>query len=254
MTFQWKTKLEDGNMKLGVKEIAIIVVLILFFISGFFVSRHFSNKAKDGLKRELRVERIKNDSIRKISEGHYSKLVADTLTKRQLREKVKELEFKIKNPTEVGQITLSFDKTKTEGVAVKKDSLIKITDYYPNEKSPFITYNAVINTFDYSTRGSFYIRNLELQTAKGINRDGTTSFEIKLPQYINVSSLDIQSQNTFQPRRSNFGYLLGGQAVMDYNTNEIHAGVNFGVRYKKTYLTIGTTTNNTIQTGLTFEF
>ena len=241
-------------MKLGVKEIVFIVVLLLFFISGFFVSKHFSDKAKEKIKRELRVERIKNDSIRKISEGHYSKLVADTLTKRQLRDKVKELEFKIENPIEAGIIVLDFNTLSTRVEAEKKDSLIKIKDYYPNKENPFITYSADISTFDYSVRGIFEIKNLELLTAKGSNKDGTTSFEIKVPEFVNISSLDIYRKEAYQPRRGNFGYLLGGQAVMDYSTNEIHAGVNFGVRYKKTYLTVGTATNNTIQTGLTFEF
>ena len=241
-------------MKLGVKEIVFIIVLILFFISGFFVSKYFSDRAKEEIKRELRIERIKNDSIKKIADGHYSRLVADTLTKRQLKKRVKELEFKIENPIEAGIIVLDFKTTDTNTQAEKKDSLIKIIDYYPSKEDPFIIYNASINTLDYNVRGMFQIKSLELLTARGLNKDGTTSFEIKTPKFATVSSLDIQKKETYQPRRSNFGYLLGGQAVMDYNTNEIHAGVNFGVRYKKTYLTIGTTTNNTIQTGLTFEF
>lgn len=241
-------------MKLGVKEIVFIIVLILFFMSGFFVSKHFSDKSKEKIKRELRIERIKNDSIKKVAEGHYSKLIADTLTKKQLRNKVKELEFKIENPIEIGKVSLKFDKKETKIKGVKKDSIIKIEDYYPSKENPFIIYNASINTFDYTTRGMFQIKNLELFTAKGTNKDGTKSFEVKLPKYITVSSLDVQSNNNYQPKRSNFGYLLGGQLVMDYNTNEVHTGVNFGVRYKGVYLTVGTVTNKTIQTGLTFEF
>lgn len=241
-------------MKLGVKEIVFIIVLILLFMSGFFVSKHFSDKSKEKIKRELRIERIKNDSIKKVAEGHYSKLIADTLTKKQLKKRVKELEFKIENPIETGLIVLDFDEKETNTKGVKKDSIIKIEDYYPSKENPFIIYNASISTFDYTTRGIFQIKNLELLTAKGTNKDGTTSFGLKVPKYITVSSLDIQSKNNYQPKRSNFGYLLGGQLLMDYNTNEVHAGVNFGVRYKKTYLTIGTTTNKTIQTGLTFEF
>lgn len=223
-------------------------------MSGFFVSKHFSDKSKEKIKRELRIERIKNDSIKKVAEGHYSKLIADTLTKKQLKKRVKELEFRIENPIETGVIVLNFDEKETNTKGVKKESIIKIEDYYPSKEDPFITYNASINTFDYTTRGMFQIRNLELLTAKGVNKDDTKSFEIKVPGYISVSSLDIQSRENYVPKKDDFGYLLGGSAVMDYNTNDVHAGINFGIRYKKTYLTVGTVTNNTIQTGLTFEF
>lgn len=241
-------------MKLGYKEIILIIVLILFFVSGFFVSNHFAKIKKEDLKRELRIERIKNDSIKKVAEGHYSKLVADTLTKRQLRAKIKELEFEIDNPTEVGNISLSFDKKETKTKVEKKDSVIKLEDHYPNKKEPFITYSATINKYTNESRGLFVIRDLELITARGLNLDGTTRFDIKVPEFSTVRTLNIQSLDTYQSRRSNFAYLMGGQAVYDYNTNEIHAGVNFGLRHKKTYLTVGTATNGTINTGLTFEF
>lgn len=241
-------------IKLSTKQILLLIILVLFFISGFFVSKYFSDKSKEKIKRELRIERIKNDSIKKVSDGHYSKLVADTLTKRQLKKRVKELEFKIENPIETGVIVLDFDEKETNIQGEKKDSIISITDYYPSKEDPFITYSASINTFDYTTRGIFQIKSLELLTAKGISKDNTTEFNIKVPKFATVSSLDIQSRENYVPKKDDFGYLLGGQAVMDYNTKEVHAGINFGIRYKKTYLTVGTTTNNTIQTGLTFEF
>ena len=62
------------------------------------ITRFFTDKSQEKLRRELRVEKIKNDTLTKIKEGLYTKLVADTLTKRELRQKVDSLKLEIKDP------------------------------------------------------------------------------------------------------------------------------------------------------------
>lgn len=240
-------------MNFNIKNIAIIVLLIIIFLAGFFVSKHFSkNKIED-----LRKEIIKNDSLVQIDSVTYKKLVADTLTKRQLRKEIKDLKVSLKDPktiTKIKFVPRDIIKKEIDTVTITKDTIINVVDFYPNKSNPFIRYSAQIN---YPSKNSFsnwefYPQNINLVIGK--NDIGMYEVVSKVPEFIKINSVDVLSKPITANKKDNFGFLFGAGYGKDFRFNTEYLTANAGIRFKKTYILFNINTNETANIGLNFEF
>ena len=243
-------------MKLNFKNITIIVLIIIIFLTGFFISKHFSQKKIDKAQRELKIEKIRNDTLVQLDSVTYKKLLADTLTKRQLRKKVKELEIELKDPkiVEVIKFVPKEIIKKEVNTVIVKDSIVNIVDYYPQKENYFIKYSSTINTLKQKALSDWEFSPQEISLGIGVNDKGMYEVITKVPEFIKITSIDVQSLPQPTDKKDNFGFLVGGGYGKELNTDKEFFNLNSGIRYKKTYLILNIATNETINIGLTFEF
>lgn len=241
-------------MKTKYKILGLLLCIIIS-LGVFKATTYVYQKKIDKAELIIRKERIKNDSLVKIGEGFYTKLVADTLTIKNLKELNDILELKVKNPKIITQIEFKpIEIEKPIDKVVMKDSILTINDSYPDSINTFVRYFATINIKTKENLGKFSFENINIDLGIGQNKDGTYFINTKLPEYFEVTSIDIQALPLETPKIDNFGLLLGAGYGHSYLYNSNFVYVEAGIRINKTYLEIGGTTNQTIYAGLKFEF
>lgn len=232
-----------------------VVVAIVVMLAVWKFADIIHGKEKAELLRQVRIEKIKNDSLVNLGEGMYTKLVADTLTLKQLNKLNDSLKLELKNPkiiTEIVTIIKEIEKP-IDNVQVK-DSIVTIEDFYPSKKDKFITYNSKININTSKGIGKFRFEKLPITLGIGQNKDGTYYVNTKLPEFMEVTKLDVQSQPIVEEVEDNFGWLVGVGAGNDYQYGNKYLTLSTGIRYKKLYLEVEGATNKTLEVGIKTEF
>lgn len=237
------------------KTLTNILIFILFFGSIFFYQKVFVEPKIERLQTQLRTAKIKEDSLRKVKEGYYKKLVADTLTQIELNKIVDSLELLTENPKIVEVIKIVPKEVEKEvDKVVVKDSTLEIEDFYPNKENPFIRYNSKINLLTQKGKSKFTPYPFDIVLSIGQKEDGTFELDSKLPEIFNVTDIQVQATPMTPEKKDNFGILLGAGGGKNFHLQDPYIRVNTGIRYKKTYLQLGGNTNNTADLTLTFEF
>lgn len=237
------------------------IFYMVFLISIFLIIRSCEQKRHELEIESKKIENkkllIKGDSLKKINDSLYTKYVADTMTIKQLRAENKKLGLQIENPKVVTIIKFKPKEVEKEISQIQtQDSIIKIIDYYPNKKNPFIKYVAKINKNTNKGTGNFKFSPQKIILGIGENKNGTYSVNTKLPEYLEGITIDVQSQPIKQQKKDNFGWIVGAGYGKEITTNSEFYKVNTGVRYKKKYfnVSVGIGKLQTIEGGINFEF
>lgn len=239
----------------NLKKPIILVILVLLLIGFAAFIHHKYTSEIDNLKVSLKKELIKNDSLKKVADGFYTKLVADTLTKRELRRLNDSLKLELKTPKIITQIVFVPKEQETEIVEIEKDSTtLKLTDYYPDKDNPFIIYKSLIDLENKTGIGNFTFNSVKIDLGIGENPDGTFTINTKLPEFLEIASLDVSSQPITPTKVKNFGFLLGTGIGNNFRDDSPYMKLSTGVRYKKLYLDIQTGTNETAEVIIKYEF
>ena len=218
--------------KLKVVFFILAAIFLIWKIMGWY-----SSFKKDDNAEKLRREVIKNSQLIKINEGLYSKIAADTLTIKQLKKLSDSLELELKNPQIVTEIRIEYKyiEKPVDSISIQ-DSILYVEDNYPNKENAFISYKSDINLITGKGTGAFDIKPQELFLGIGHNEDGTYSINSKVPEYINITGLEVKSLPLTKEKPDNFGWLLGVKGGKDFlNSNNLY-GVSGGIRYKKFYI------------------
>lgn len=242
-------------MQFSLKNILIILGVLLLMFGAFKLSTYLNDKKVEKLQTEINRQKIKNDKLIKVRDGFYKKLVADTLTKNELKRKIDSLELEVKDPKIVEVIKfLPREVSKPTDNITIKDSTVKVTDYYPQKENYFIKYESKINTNTGLGTSDWSFGEQEIRLGIGQKEDGTFEVTTKVPDYFNITSVDVETLPMQPQEKDNFGWILGGGYGRDFGNNTHYINVRAGLRFKKTYLTIDGGSNNTINTTLSFEF
>lgn len=232
------------------KTIVAVVIVMILALVGLKLTRDYYKKEIEKVEYRERVAIIKNDSLTKLAEGLYTKVVADTATIKQLRKVVDSLKLEIKDPEVI--IKTVFVPKEVEkpidGIVVK-DSIIQTKDNYPNSVNPFVKYESTIDVKKGTGVGKFSFNPIEMNLVIGENEDGTHSLTTKLPEYFQVSSVEVLSKPMEVKEEDNFGWLVGVGGGKDFYNNTPYLGGSLGIRYKKYYLDVVVGSNNSV-TGL----
>ena len=210
----------------------------------------------DNIEIELRKERIKNDSLVILATGQARRLVADTLTQRELRSKINELGLEIRGlERSITQIGLRpKDTVKEVDTVLINEGEILITDYYPSMEDFFIKYNNTIDIETQKGNSTWTFSDLEIDLAISQNDDGTFEANMRAPDFITINSLDVQATPMTPIKRDNFGILLGGGIGQDFRDDSNYIKLGAGVRFKKTYLMLEANSNKQADVGIKYEF
>lgn len=231
-----------------------VVVLLIGLI--FFGVRKYKKDLKEA-QTEIRTGKIKVDSLQKVADGHYRKLVADTLKQAELNKLVAELGLKLKEKPKVVEV-IKFkprpviDKPVDE-IAVKEDS-VYIEDYYPQKANYAIKYS---NKFSLSKKqglSNWDFKPIQISIVLSQRKDGIFTSDIKTPDWIEVESVDIQSTPLELYKPDNFGWIVGVGTGKDYKSHNDYMRFTGGIRFKKLYFEVGGTTEQTLDASLKVEF
>lgn len=241
-------------MKFDIKIIALVILAILLT---FQFSKCSSNKEKEKLMADLHKEILKGDKLKKISDTQYEKLVADTLTIKQLKNVVSDLGLKVDNPKIVTRIVYQQKDVEkpVDGVVVKEDSLF-IEDYYPNKEKSTLKYTANVNIKTKKGVGKFKFQpqGLDLivsETAKGLWKTTLKTDN----EFVTINSVDVQSlPSVTSDKTNNWGTLGGLKYNMGLSEKSENVEVIGGIRYKRVNIIGSANTNKQVGIGLLFEF
>jgi hypothetical protein len=229
-------------------------IILLLLIAGFFTINYYKKQAQNSENR-YKLEVLRNDKLEKVAEGHYRKKVADSLTQKQLNKIVDslglELKTKPKTITKIKFVPIEVEKP-IDSISII-DHMVNIVDYYPDIQTNFIKYSNKFNLLTSKGVGKFEFSPIDISIVLSQREDGIFQSDIKVPDFISIGSVDIQSTPMEIPKIDNFGWILGVGYGKQFNDSDF---VRFttGIRYKKIYLEVGGNTNNSVDGGIKFEF
>jgi len=231
------------------------VIILLLLITGFIGFNIYEGKLN---KSDMAYRKlvIANDTLVKINETQYRKLVADTLTQRELNKIVKELGIALEAKPKIvykTKIVIKEIEKPTDSVSIKGDS-ISIVDYYPQKTDYFVKYENVITVKDTTGISKFSFNPVDISIVISQREDGVFESDIKVPEFMTVGNVDIQSVPMSIPKVKNFGMLFGVGLGKSFKDQETYLKLSGGVRYKKFYIDVGGGTNGTLDGLIKFEF
>ena len=194
--------------------------------------------------------------MRKLSDGYYQKLVADTLTKSELKKLAGDIvDLQNRKPIIVERIIIKpeYIEKEIDGVKVDKDS-VYIEDYYPNKESPFLKYSNRFSLKSEKGISQFEFDSINLSAVITQRKDGLFEADIKGPEFLKISNVDIQSIPLTPEKPDNFGILMGVDYGVDFKNKTNFINVSSYIRNKKFYIGGGVNTNGQFSGGVKYEF
>lgn len=239
------------------KNIYKVIVVVLCGALIFLWIRN-QQKEKELLKEKskYKIEIIKKDSLQKVSDGYYRKLIADTLTKQQLKKLAEDIvELKNRKPISITKTIIQpvEIRKETDSISIEKDSVF-IKDYYPNKENPFLKYTNRFSLISQKGISNFAFDTISLKQVVTKKEDGLYQIDFKGPDFLELKSIDIQTEPLLEPVKDNWGTLIGIEYGKNLSSQENLFGINVYQRYKKFYLGVSVDTKENLKGGFKIEF
>ena len=236
------------------KHVLIAVGTLLILLAFFKLTQNYYREEIRAAKQKTKVQLLRNSKLVKVAEGQYEKLVADTLTKNQLKRIVDSLKIKVDNPVIVERIIIKYKDVQTaiEDITVQ-DSIVQVVDYYPNKSNPYITHRSKVNTLTKKGTGDFSFGKLPISVVVS-EEDGIYKASLKAPDFVELENFDFQATPLEPVEKDNWGTLLGAGYIQNFTEKTHGIGISGGIRYRKIYLLGTVQTNSTAGLTLLIEF
>jgi hypothetical protein len=233
----------------------LIIAVVLVTLTTLKVLQNISDSKIEAQRLEIKKLKIKNSTLEKVAEGHYTKLVADTLKLKELNKEVAKLKIKVSNPVILEKIRLvpiEVEK-RIDTTTINQDSIM-IVDYYPTKENWFTKYNAKLDLKNNVNIGKFTFTDLNISIVISEQSDGTFRSELKAPSFIKVTKLDVIALPMETMKVDNFGVLAGGMLSYNMENGDVGYSIMGGIRIKKTNIITSINTNKEIGIGTLIEF
>lgn len=241
------------------KNNKVILILIIIIILLLGVGALYVHSLKEDIKEanlSARLEKLRGDRLEVISTTQARKLVADSLTQRELNRLVKELEIALDaKPKIVWKTEFIIEEVEKEidGIVVDSTS-VAVDDYFPQKEGYFIRYQNRIDLLEGKGKSNWSFSPLTISGVISQRKDDIYTIDFKAPEWLEIASIDVQATPLETPKRDNFGVLLGGGAGYDFRSQEVYGRLSGDIRFKKFYIGVGAGTNQTVDGGIKIEF
>lgn len=227
------------------KQKATYITIIVALVIGLLFS---INKCTDEIRKKEVEWRIKTDSLVKVSETQYTKLIADTLTIGELRKEIKRLEIEnIKKPKTVTVIDWKIrdGQGRVDTLYLPMDGKpLYVSDYYPNKEKPFVNYTLK----DSIGKFKFYPSQISLVVSE--NPDGTWKTDVKTPEYFEIT--DIKAVGIKRPTiQKTTPFYIGGK--VQKQNERYPLSVLGGFRVQRTIIFGGINTDGNVELGTLYN-
>jgi len=165
----------------------------------FYMAKKIEYKDRENII--LKKELISRDTLLKISEGKYRKMVNYYSTKKELDKQVKDNSPEIYNHIKDNKerilsntnIDFTFKPKQETNIISKKDSIYKFSSFYPARENSFVQYDGELNTNNNKLSEKWSFSNIKLNVVLTQKEDGLWNTYLDAPEFIKVSSLTVNS-------------------------------------------------------------
>ncbi len=238
------------------KILTILIIILAAIAVVFWIQKRSAEKKIFETQQEIRKETIAKDSLIKISDGYYQKLVADTLTRQQLKKLAEEI-VDLKNRKPVSVTTTIIQPVEvlkeTDNITKEGDSIF-IEDYYPQKENYFLKYTNRLSLTTERGLSNFKFAPISLTQVVTEKEDGLYQVDFKGPDFLEVQSLNIQTEPMADPIIDKWGTLIGIEYGKNLESKESLIELNVYQRYKKFYLGGSVSSNKDVKAGIKIEF
>lgn len=208
------------------KDIILLIITIIAIV--FSIGMLFDNNTLVDKNELLEKELIKSDTLKKVAEGKYAKLVNTYSNKQELEDELKEknntiLQLIKKNKERVlskTDVHLTFkNKKDTSSIVKTSDSTFNFKSYYPNKDSSFINYIGNVNIHDKIVNGEWVFSELKINLILTQRQDGLWNNYFDGPSFIKLNNMTINSlpaKKYIIPVKDKLFNIYGG---LGYRTN-----------------------------------
>lgn len=236
----------------------IIVALIIIGAFSFILIQNA------GLKSDLvdyKKTILQKDSLQKIRDGEYTKLVNDLKSSNDLKKYIKEISDSTyqdikrnkEKPLIITKVTTIPKTIQTiDTVFIDTLGVRTITSYYPNKDSMYIKHTSVIK--DKESKNTWEFSPLKLNVIVTQQKDGMYRARFVGPSWIEAQEVTVNSLPLSSITERKFKILLGASGGYDFNYRNVSAGIYTGFRYKNQIVLVNGNTNKVVSLGYIKEF
>jgi len=245
-----------------------IMILVILFLSWRIGNLKVGDS--DGID-ELRKTIIQNDSLTKIKEGQYTKLVDYYNSEKELKEELKKSNRDLYNTLKkqdekilsLTKVVISLKDTVVQGFGKfnpNDTNLIDLNLKYPvSDEKPFIFWNGFVNKKTAFYKGNWEFNTLPIQIVLTEEKRGLWKTNVVGPKWFKLDSLTIKSlppEDFPQKIERNIQFLLGGM----YNSNIVPMvpraiGFGGGVSFKNQHnLIMNVNSDQSFSLGYYYKF
>ena len=237
-----------------------LIIVALIFIGAF----SFILIQNAGLKSDLvdyKKTILQKDSLEKIREGEYTKLVNDLKSSNDLKKYIKEISDSTyqdikrnkEKPLIITKVTTVPKTIQTiDTVYIDTLGVRTITSYYPNKDSMYIKHTSIIK--DKESKNTWEFSPLKLNVIVTQQKDGMYRARFVGPSWIEAQEVTVNSLPLSPITERKFKFLLGASGGYDFNYRNISAGIYTGFRYKNQIVLVNGNTNKIVSLGYIKEF
>lgn len=240
------------------KLITIGFLAVIFILLLSLITRESINTSKiNSLKETI----LSKDSLYKVRDGQYTKLVNDTKSKSELTKEVKsELPQTYQDIKKAKENIISHTKvsvapkstTTIDTVYIDTLGIQKFDSYYPNKDNYFVKHKSTIDKNVATNLWEF--NSLKLDIVVTQQKDGMYRARLAGPEWIEANEVTVNSLPLTPLTERKLKFLLGGSGGYSMNDRNIVLGIYSGIRYKSNIILIHGGTNKVISGGFIKEF
>lgn len=239
----------------------LLTLTLIAIIIGLFIYLTFNKIGTDKQISNLKDSILLKDSLKKIRDGEYTKLVNDNKSKSDLEKEVKNSSpqtYKdIKKAKEkiVSNTNISVKptgKVTRDTVYIDSTGTRRFTSYYPNIDSAFVTHRSVITNSIATNTWEF--KPLKLNVIVTQQQDGMYRARLLGPKWIEAQEVTVNSLPMASITEKRFKTLLGASGGYSFNDKDLVVGIYTGFRYKNTIILLNGATNKVVSLGYIQEF
>ena len=195
--------------------LGVVVVLLITFFQIKKDNQHLQEQVIAYQK-----EIIQLDTLRKISDGNYSKLVDIFKTEKDLMSDLKKSYIEVYNHVKsnnekllaLNQYFISFKNKLDSGIATLKDSnSYEMKLFYPDQSDWFVNWNGIISKNTGNYNGAWNFGQLKFGVTLTQQTNGLFKSYITGPKFLMLDSIKVESLPPVIPlKERNLEFLLGG--------------------------------------------
>lgn len=246
-----------GNFILKCYKLIIVALIVIGAFSFILIQNA-------GLKSDLvdyKKTILQKDSLQKIRDGEYTKLVNDLKSSNDLKKYIKEISDSTyqdikrnkEKPLIITKVTTVPKTIQTiDTVYIDTLGVRTITSYYPNKDSMYIKHTSVIK--DKESKNTWEFSPLKLNVIVTQQKDGMYRARFVGPSWIEAQEVTVNSLPLSSITERKFKFLLGASGGYDFNYRNVSAGIYTGFRYKNQIVLVNGNTNKVVSLGYIKEF
>lgn len=199
------------------KDLKYILIIFAISIASLVIIQKMSVENEKARKEYI----LRNNTLQKISDKQSRKLIADSLTKREMKKHIDSLEIDLKTKPKIviqPEIRFRDEEKKPDTVFIDKDN-VRIVDYYPNKVEPFVKYSFR------DSIGKFSFYPIKIAIVVSERKDGIWQVDTKMPEYVEVTDIKAVALPIKVEKSYKQPFYLGGGVMFNKDGNAYYEAV-----------------------------